>query len=60
MIVGAGMSEIRRTDQQVEIQVRVNVAILCLKFAEQASRYFYVSVLKQNCFFLWKPQSASS
>lgn len=46
MIVGAGMSAIHRTDQQVEIQVRVDVAILCLKFAEQARRYFYVSILK--------------
>lgn len=46
MIVGAGMSEIHRADQQVEIQVRVDVATLSLKFAEQDSRCFYVCSLE--------------
>ena len=54
MIVGLVCLKSIGADQQVEIQVKTDVAILCLKFAEQAGGCFCAAVLKQNCFFLWK------
>ena len=57
MIVEAGKSINYTADDRLEIQGKVNVAVLSLKSAGWNSGRVYASFWKQNCFFFSKPQS---